>query len=72
MRVRIYTTTKTHNGTQAVLDHHTYIASNPDECADEVDKFAYETAVEMGQNCHCRLCHCRTYRLTPNKSWRTI
>ncbi len=49
MRVRIYTTTKTRNGTQTVLDHHTYIASNPDECADEVDKFAYETAVEMGQ-----------------------
>ena len=49
MRVRIYTTTKTHNGTQAVLDHHTYIVNSPDECADEVDKFAYETAVEMGQ-----------------------
>jgi hypothetical protein len=49
MRVRIHTTTKTHNGTQTVLDHHTYIASNPDECADEVDKFTYETAVEMGR-----------------------
>jgi hypothetical protein len=49
MKVRIYTTTKTRDGTRTQIDHHTYVASDPDDCRDNIDRFAYETAVEMGQ-----------------------
>jgi hypothetical protein len=47
--VRIHTTTKTRDGTRTRIEHHTYVASKPDDCRDSTDRFAYETALEMGQ-----------------------